>query len=117
MGRLAVVADGQPDIFPVNHVVDHGTIVFRTGAGTKFAAARGALVADEADSFDAQSSTAWSVVVKGTAREIQRLDEAVDAISLPLVPWHPAPKPRFVRIEPTSVTGRRFTVVGGSRRA
>src|SRR6476619_2758028 len=30
VGRLAVVVDGRPEIFPLNHVVDHGTLVFRT---------------------------------------------------------------------------------------
>ena len=35
VGRLAVDVAGQPDIFPVNFVVDRGSIVFRTAAGTK----------------------------------------------------------------------------------
>ena len=35
VGRLAVVVDGLPDIFPVNHPVDHGTILFRTAQGTQ----------------------------------------------------------------------------------
>src|SRR4028118_1332365 len=40
VGRLAVVVDGAPDIFPVNFVVDHGTVVFRPAPGTKLGAAR-----------------------------------------------------------------------------
>src|SRR5580765_2746500 len=39
LGRLAVSVAGYPDIFPVNFVVDHGSVVFRTGEGTKLAAA------------------------------------------------------------------------------
>ncbi len=35
VGRLAVLVDGHPDIFPVNYVLDGDSIVFRTGAGTK----------------------------------------------------------------------------------
>ena len=31
VGRLAVVVDGEPDVFPVNYVVDRATIVFRPG--------------------------------------------------------------------------------------
>jgi len=115
VGRLAVSADGQPDIFPVNHVVDHGSIVFRTALGTKLLGSAGRLVAFEADGYDLSDATAWSVVVKGMAREIWEIDEAIDALELPLFPWHAPPKPRFVRVEPVSVTGRRFHVTGGVR--
>ncbi len=117
VGRLAVSIDGKPDIFPVNHVVDHGSLVFRTAAGTKLYSAIGHYVAFEVDGYDLSDAAAWSVVVKGPAREIWQTDEAIDALGLPLFPWHDAPKPRFVRIEPTSVTGRRFFVPGGSRQS
>lgn len=114
VGRLAVAIMNQPDIFPVNHVVDHGTVVFRTAEGTKLAAAvLGTAVAFEVDGYDAAKGEAWSVVVKGRAVEIQRLHELLAATDLPLFPWHVAPKGRFVRIEPDSVTGRRFHVVEG----
>ena len=70
MGRLAVSILERPDIFPVNHVVDHGRIVFRTAAGTKLAAAvLGRAVAFEVDGYDSVAGEAWSVVVKGRARE------------------------------------------------
>ena len=115
VGRLALVIDGQPEIFPVNYVVDHGTIVFRTADGTKLTAAlTGEPLAFESDGFDATSSEAWSVVIKGTASEIHDFDDLVAASLLPLEPWNGAPKHRFIRVEPTQVTGRRFTVVDGS---
>lgn len=110
VGRLAVVVDGRPEIFPLNHLVDHGTLVFRTVYGTKLVAALGSPVAYEVDGLSPDASTAWSVVVKGWAREISRLHEVVDTQGLPLFPWHRGPKPRVVRIEPEQVTGRRFTV-------
>lgn len=37
--RLGVVVDDRPDSLPINHLVDHGTVVFRTGTGTKLLAA------------------------------------------------------------------------------
>jgi hypothetical protein len=49
--------------------------------------------------------------VKGRATEIERMHELLQATDLPLFPWSTWPKPRFVRIVPTSTTGRRFTVV------
>jgi len=113
VGRLAVTVDGSPDIFPVNPVVDHGTIVFRTTAGTKLAATKGRDVAFEVDGYDAGTAQAWSVVVKGRAFEILEIEETLRALRLPLYPWQPGRKPRFVRIEPTTVTGRRFVVEGG----
>ena len=114
VGRLAVAINERPDIFPVNFVVDHGSVVFRTAEGTKLAAAvLGRAVAFEVDGYDAGSGEAWSVVLKGRATEIQRMHDLFDAAELPLFPWHAAPKPRFVRIEPDELTGRRFHVVEG----
>lgn len=115
VGRLAVIVEGRPDIFPVNHVVDHSSVVFRSGAGTKLAAAVGREVAFEADGYDPDTATAWSVVVKGEAQRVSRLYDVLEAIELPIFPWHGGVKPYFVRIEPESVTGRRFTVVGDRR--
>jgi len=109
VGRLAVVVSNRPDIFPLNFVVDHGTIVFRTNEGTKLAAAvLGTAVAFEVDAEVA--GAAWSVVLKGVAVEIQQMYELFDALDLPLYPWQLAPKHRFVRIVPDEVTGRRFRI-------
>jgi nitroimidazol reductase NimA-like FMN-containing flavoprotein (pyridoxamine 5'-phosphate oxidase superfamily) len=113
VGRLAVTVAGSPDIFAVNPIVDHGTIVFRTTAGTKLAATKGKDVAFEVDGYDTDTARAWSVVLKGRAHEILEVEETLRALRLPLFPWQPGRKPRFVRIEPTSVTGRRFVVEGG----
>lgn len=111
VGRLAVSISDRPEIFPINYVVtDHG-IVFRSGAGTKLA---GAVlthhVALEIDGYEPENRTAWSVVVKGRARQIERMQDVYDAEDLPLFPWVTSPKPNFVCIEPREITGRRFYV-------
>jgi nitroimidazol reductase NimA-like FMN-containing flavoprotein (pyridoxamine 5'-phosphate oxidase superfamily) len=112
VGRLAVSIGDRPDIFPINFVVDHGTVVFRTAEGTKLAGAiKGEAVAFEADGYEPDSGEAWSVVVKGHAEEISRIDELLDTADLPLFPWHAAPKQRFVRIVPDEISGRRFHIV------
>ena len=96
-------------------------MVFRTAEGTKLAAALlGRGVAFEVDGYDPDAGEAWSVVIKGTAVEIEKMYEMFDALDLPLFPWHAGPKHRFVRIEPEEITGRRFHVVdhdawGGDR--
>ena len=112
VGRLAVVVGDRPDIFPINFAVDHGTVVFRTAEGTKLASATvNESVAFEVDGYDPDAGEAWSVVVKGRAQEIRRMHDLFDTGSLPLFPWHAAPKHRFVRITPDEVSGRRFHVV------
>ena len=115
VGRLGVAVAGEPDIFPVNFVVDHGTIVFRTALGTKLASvAIAPAVAFEVDGYDPETGDAWSVVLKGRGEHITRSQELIDTASLPLFPWQAGEKHRFVRIVPTDVSGRRFHVVDRS---
>lgn len=113
VGRLAVLVDGHPDVFPVNHVVDHGTVVVRTGLGTKQAGADQQSVAFEVDGYDAGRAQAWSVVIKGIGHSVDRLHDVVSALQLPLLPWQDGPKPCFLRIEPETIPGRRIQVSGG----
>jgi hypothetical protein len=87
VGRLAVAINGEPDIFPVNFTVDHGSVVFGTAEGTKLAAAvLGPAVAFEVDGYDLAAGEASSVVLKGRATEIARLHELLEATDLPLFP-------------------------------
>lgn len=112
VGRLAVSIADHPDIFPINFVVDGETIVFRTAAGTKLAAAvLGRGIAFEIDGYDAIAGDAWSVVLKGRAEEIENMMEYFHAEELPLFPWHASDKPNFVRLVPEEITGRRFHVI------
>lgn len=111
VGRLAVWIDDHPDIFPLNYTVDHGTLVFRTGEGTKLGGALGETpVALEADGVDATTGMAWSAVVKGKAAAITGSEDVLDTASLYLFPWQAGKKDHFIRISPISVTGRRFKV-------
>lgn len=107
-GRLAVSLDGQPDIFPVNFLADDSSILIRTRAGTKVdRVVANAHVAFETD--DADSDSAWSVVVKGTARLIDEAAALEAAAHAPLWAWAPGEKNLFLRISPTEVSGRMFT--------
>lgn len=111
IGRLAVWVEDHPEIFPINYVVDHSSLVFRTAEGTKLAAAlSGVPVALEIDGYEPSNNRAWSVVVKGRSEQIQGIEELTDTLNLPLLPWQGGPKGRFVRIDPTTVSGRRFPV-------
>ncbi|MDQ1643153.1 MAG: uncharacterized protein QOJ90_2504 [Actinomycetota bacterium] len=111
VARLAVVVDAQPDIFPINFVVDHGSIVFRTDGGSKLSAASSSPVAFEVDGYDKETNEAWSVVIKGRGEEIKQLHERIESMDLPLFPWNAGPKSYFVRIVPETISGRRFQVL------
>ncbi|MDA8290070.1 MAG: pyridoxamine 5'-phosphate oxidase family protein [Actinomycetota bacterium] len=108
-GRLAVVEDGQPDVFPVNYALDGDRVVFVTRPGTKLEHASLDRVAFEVDEFASEGDSAASVVVKGTAFEITgALDEAsVRERALVVPTWVVPDEVHWVRIVPREVTGRR----------
>jgi hypothetical protein len=115
VGRLAVWVDDHTDIFPLNYAVEHGTVVFRSRTGTKVSAALSdSPVALEADGYDAGTAEAWSVVIRGRAEEISTGSDLMDTIGLPLFPWQAGEKGRFIRIVPTTTTGRRFPIADPS---
>lgn len=118
IGRLGVSIANQPEIFPVNYVVDGRTLVFLTSEGTKLAAAvLGGGVAFEIDAADPLFHTGWSVMVRGQAIEIEKMDELVAVERLPLRPWAaPERKRRYVRIVPDVISGRRIVRAGRSPR-
>jgi len=112
VGRVGITIDALPAILPVNFLVHDGAVVFRTVPGTKLdAATAGTVVAFEADGFTVGTPpSGWSVLVRGVAREITDEDQLVVARGLPLESWaFDGTADRFVRIEPTLVTGRRVT--------
>jgi uncharacterized protein len=107
LGRLAVAVSGEPEIFPVNYVVDGPAVLFRTAPGSKLAELTvNPRVAFEVDEYD--ETFGASVVLKGVARRLELQREIDEADALPLTPWIPTLKYRWVRIAPASITGRRF---------
>jgi hypothetical protein len=109
VGRLAVAVGGRPDVFPINFVVDGGTVVFRTAEGTKLTAVVvNSYVAFELDGWDTDAGTAWSVVIKGRAERVNATEDLLDSFALPLYPWHGGRKECLVRIRVDQITGRLF---------
>jgi hypothetical protein len=114
IGRLAIVVAGRPEIFPVNFVVDHGTIVFRSAPGTKLSGlGSDTAAAFEIDGHRPDDSTAWSVVIQGQLEPLVSFDP-ITTNELPLYPLQAGPKPLFVRVVPETITGRRFPTVDPS---
>lgn len=113
VGRVAVIDDRGPVVFPVNFVLDRHMVVFRTDEGTKLdAAAGGSRVAFEIDGTDTAARTGWSVLVRGEAVEVTDSVELARLRRLPLSPWAPGAKGRYVRILPAKLTGRRISRPG-----
>lgn len=112
-GRLAVMSSDGPRIFPVNAVVDHGTLVFRTAEGFKLAALEDdPRVAFEVDGANAGTGFAWSVVVHGRATVVTDPAEFIDASDLGIEPYTAGTKNWIVRITPDDVSGRWFAIPG-----
>ncbi|MGI9609040.1 MAG: pyridoxamine 5'-phosphate oxidase family protein [Acidimicrobiia bacterium] len=107
IGRLAVVINNSPDIFPVNFKAWHEEIYVQTAPGLKLAAAvLNPTVAFEVDAIDEQRKFGWSVVVRGEAKELEQIDDLLFAEDLAVGPWAAGVKSRFLQIIPTTITGR-----------
>jgi uncharacterized protein len=105
-GRLAFHLVNEVHIVPINYAVSRERLVFRTAEGSKLLGiTMNQDVAFEIDQYDEDHAT--SVVVRGTARELEG-DEADIAEQLPLRPWVPTAKFSIVEITPTEITGRKF---------
>ncbi len=109
-GRLAVIHEGYPEIYPVNYRLDGERIVIRSTKGAKLAHASLDRVAFEVDAYDEAAGRGWSVLAKGTARDITT---AIDAASererqLALEPFGTEVGHHWVRIAIHQLSGRRF---------
>lgn len=104
VGRLGVVTEGRPDIFPVNYSLDASeSVIIRTGLGTKLDAAANHHVVFEVDDVDGELLSGWSVVVHGFAHQTERVLEG----DRPLATWRDD-APYLLRIAAMSISGRRI---------
>ncbi len=107
LGRLVTTFAGEPEIFPVNFVVQHRTVLFRTAEGTKlFSAVASGTVVFEAD--DHNVAEGWSVIVRGRARVLRTDADIAEAERAQLMPWTATLKIHYVRLTPSDITGRHF---------
>ena len=107
IGRIAVhLVEHAPAIFPINYVFDEHHIVFRTDASSMLHRAHQHTVAFEIDGIDRIYHLGWSVLVVGTLEEVTSPAELTALATLPLGPWAPGPKSRWMRIHPDTITGR-----------
>jgi nitroimidazol reductase NimA-like FMN-containing flavoprotein (pyridoxamine 5'-phosphate oxidase superfamily) len=109
VGRVGVLVDSAPEIYPVNFAVDGATIVFRTDPGNKLRGVdRSPSICFQIDGFDAGTRTGWSVLVKGRAVLVREPDEVARLEQVALEPWAFGDKDSWIQIIPVEVTGRRL---------
>lgn len=109
LGRVVFTERALPAVQPVDFALDRDCVVIRMAPGSRLATAmRGTVVAFEADDFDGDSRTGWSVTVVGQASAVRDPAEVNRLSRLPLRPWAPGRRDQFIRIPSQHVTGRRM---------
>lgn len=109
IGRIVFTDRALPAVQPVNFHLDDRSIVIRTATGSKLAAAtRGAVVAFEADEFDHELRTGWSVTAVGQARAVTDPAEIDRLSALPLTTWAPGRRDHYIVVEAEQISGRRI---------
>lgn len=109
-GRVGVSVDALPAILPVTITLLDDAVVFRTVPGTKLAyAAAGAILAVEADHYDAELGDGWSVLVRGVSSELTGDGAITRARELLAHSWIDGDTPEhYVQVSCDLVTGRRL---------
>lgn len=111
VGRVVYTRQALPAVLPVNFSLDaDSSVLVRTSARSDLAhAVDGVVVAFEADEFDAETRSGWSVVVTGRAHVITDSAEHERLLRTGPDSWMPIQDNVFIRIEATMVTGRELT--------
>ncbi|MGW4100602.1 MULTISPECIES: pyridoxamine 5'-phosphate oxidase family protein [unclassified Mycobacterium] len=107
LGRLVSTIGTRLEIFPVNFVVQHRTVLFRTAEGTKLIST----LFNDRVLFEADDHTVvggWSVIVRGIPQLLEAPEEIAEAERGQLLSWIATTKRRYVRIQPKEISGRRF---------
>jgi nitroimidazol reductase NimA-like FMN-containing flavoprotein (pyridoxamine 5'-phosphate oxidase superfamily) len=111
VGRLVYVDEAGPLAIPVNFTVAEREIIFRVSGGAKQAAMSQPMVAFEVDHIDDDHHAGWSVLLRGTGSELT--PESLPALLEHLhgafpKPWAAGVHNTWLKLTPTSITGRRL---------
>lgn len=83
VAHIGVISDGAPYVTPMSFVLDHERILFRTRAGKKLDALRQhPKVCIEVSRFDNESGDWASVIVNGTAAEVDDRQTGARAVEM-----------------------------------
>lgn len=107
LGRLAVRRDETVDIFPINYLVYHDHLYFRSAPGSKLMD----LTANPHVAFEIDGRSGrrvWSVVIHGLATRLSSDEEIESSGILSLQTAHPSDKFNYVAIQTDTISGREF---------
>lgn len=109
VGRLAFVGDDDyPVVLPVNYVVDGNDIIVRTDQGATFEYTPLHRVAFEVDSFDDETQTGWSLLVRGAGRDVTgEYPDAAESHTEPEV-WAPGDRRHTLAVRIDQISGRQI---------
>jgi nitroimidazol reductase NimA-like FMN-containing flavoprotein (pyridoxamine 5'-phosphate oxidase superfamily) len=114
IGRVVFTDAALPAAQPVTYLLDEEEIVFRTGGGSKLAAAtRNAVVAFQVDRIDPDTRTGWTVLGVGQAYEVVVPERLADLAERIPTPWAPHRTAHTIAIPLQRLSGRRLLVVPG----
>jgi len=110
VGRVVYTRQALPAVLPINFSLDtNSSVVLRTSPQSDLVRAiDGVVVAFEADEFDAETRSGWSVVITGRASVVTDPAENERLSQSGPVSWMPLQDAVFVRIESEMVTGREL---------
>jgi len=112
VGRIAVVIDGFPQVFPVNYrlVETSGVTWIAVGTQRGHAIERASInAAFEIDSVEPTQREAWSVLARGTLHHVDP-DAADFRKRFDPEPWEAAERDVWLVVQPFAISGRRLHV-------
>ena len=111
VGRVVFVASRGPVALPVNFRTLDGSVVFRTSLNLELdSALAGGPISFEVDHIDDALVEGWSVLVTGWGHVVVDADELRLVRALGISPWAGGQRDVYVRVVPTTHTGRRIRV-------
>jgi nitroimidazol reductase NimA-like FMN-containing flavoprotein (pyridoxamine 5'-phosphate oxidase superfamily) len=109
IGRVVYTEAALPAAHPVTYCLDRDEVVFRTGYGSKLAAAaRHRVVGFEVDAYHLPTRTGWSVLGVGVAYEVTDSDRLAALAARMPAPWAPDRTEHTIAVPLQRLTGRRL---------
>lgn len=106
-GRISMSLGALPVIRSVVFALTPGHVAFRVAPRSRLhSAAKGSVVAFQADHSGEPDGVGWSVLVQGVCEEVTDPGAVRDLLDLPLPSWHPEGDV-FLRLPLDHVSGER----------